>query len=200
MKKPHAIRHVFLQSLSRRSTTGTLVVGGLRFRCGLGRSGLRSLKREGDGATPSGTFKFGRAFYRADRLRRPSTALPIRRLRPNDGWCDTVGDRNYNRHVHHPYPASAEKMWRTDHLYDVVVVIGHNERPRVQGGGSAIFLHVAREDYKPTQGCLSLEHRDLIILISKLGSKSSITTGGRIRGAPAPSRWPRSTIKKARNC
>ncbi len=177
MKKPRANRHVFLQSLSGRSTTGVLVCGSLRFKCALGRSGLRALKREGDGATPAGNFAFLQAFYRADRLQRPRTALPVRPLRPSDGWCDAVGDRNYNRSVRHPYPASAERMWRADALYDIVVVLGHNQRPRVQGAGSAIFMHVARDGVKPTAGCLSLRRNDLLALLSRLGPGSSVAIG-----------------------
>jgi L,D-peptidoglycan transpeptidase YkuD (ErfK/YbiS/YcfS/YnhG family) len=174
MKKPCGIRHVFLQSLSGRSTTGTLIVGNQRFKCALGRSGLRALKREGDGATPIGTFTLRQALYRADRLRRPRTALPTRLLRRDDGWCDAVGDRNYNLHVRLPYPASAETMWRADHLYDLVVVMSHNERPRAQGLGSAIFLHLAREGYEPTAGCLALRQKDRLMLLSRLGRRSDV--------------------------
>lgn len=176
MKKRRKRRHVFLQSLSRRSTTGTLVLGNQRFKCALGRTGLTVSKREGDGATPAGTFVFRQAFYRADRLGRPLSALPIRRLRPSDGWCDETRDPNYNRHVRHPYGSSAEHLWRTDALYDVIVVMGHNDRPRVQGRGSAIFLHIARGSYGPTAGCLSLARRDLLLLLSKLRRGSTVST------------------------
>ena len=176
MKKPRGKRHVFLQSLSRRSTIGRLEFGNLRFTCALGRSVSRAVKREGDGATPIGTFKFKEVYYRPDRLRRPRTGLPVRQLSRTDGWCDAVGDRNYNRKVRHPYPASAEEMWRKDALYDVVVVLDHNQRPRVQGAGSAIFMHVARDGYKPTAGCLSLRRKDLLMLLSRLTSRSAVRT------------------------
>jgi L,D-peptidoglycan transpeptidase YkuD (ErfK/YbiS/YcfS/YnhG family) len=94
------------------------------------------------------------------------SALPFSALRENDGWCDQTGDRNYNRHVTHPYPASAEHMWREDHLYDVVIVLDHNQRPRIQGGGSAIFMHMARPGYRPTAGCIALRRDHLLRLVA----------------------------------
>ncbi len=151
-----------------RASKGWLTVGGLRFPCALGRSGRIALKREGDWATPIGKLVVVRGYYRGDRLRRPLTAVPLTAIRRNDGWCDAVGDRNYNRHVTHPYPASAEHMWREDHLYDVVIVFDHNARPRVQGGGSAIFMHMARPGYTPTAGCIALQRRHLVRLVGLL--------------------------------
>src|SRR5262245_43476871 len=122
--------------------------------CALGRAGSRVVKREGDGATPIGRWRVGEVFYRMDRLRRPRTQLPVRPLRRLDGWCDAVGDRNYNRPVRHPYAASAEKLWRSDSLYDLILTLNHNTRPRVQGHGSAIFLHVAGPGYPTTAACI----------------------------------------------
>jgi L,D-peptidoglycan transpeptidase YkuD (ErfK/YbiS/YcfS/YnhG family) len=90
-------------------------------------------------------------------------------MRRLDGWCDAPGDRNYNRPVRHPYPASAERLWREDELYDVLVVLGHNQRPRLRGGGSAIFMHVARPGYLPTEGCIALERGHLLALLERLG-------------------------------
>lgn len=112
-----------MRSTGAQSTVGRLSFGNLQFRCALGRGGIRSRKREGDGATPRGTFKLEGAYWRSDALRRPQTALPLRKTRPDDGWCDAANDRNYNCAVKHPYPASAERLWRQDRLYDVVVVI-----------------------------------------------------------------------------
>jgi L,D-peptidoglycan transpeptidase YkuD (ErfK/YbiS/YcfS/YnhG family) len=157
-----------VSALSMRSTRGWARIGGLRLPCALGRSGRRVKKREGDGATPVGAFRVRRAFYRPDRLMRPLTRVPLTPLEPDDGWCDAPGDRNYNRKVKHPYPASAERMWREDHLYDVVIVLDHNERPRVQGGGSAVFIHCARPGFPPTAGCIAFRRADLLRLLTRL--------------------------------
>jgi L,D-peptidoglycan transpeptidase YkuD (ErfK/YbiS/YcfS/YnhG family) len=102
-------------------------------------------------------------------VRRPRARLPLRPIRPNDGWCDDPADRNYNRPVRHPYPASAERLWRQDHLYDVVVLLTHNVRPRVRGRGSAVFMHVARPGYAPTEGCIALRRGHLLALVQWLG-------------------------------
>ena len=176
MVREHQIqaRYIVIQTLSRRSATGMLICGSLRFRCALGRSGASTRKREGDGASPRGTYAVREIYYRGDKLLRPQAALPLRRLRANDGWCDAVGDRNYNRHVQHPYPASAEKMWRDDGLYDLVLVLGYNDRPRVQGRGSAIFMHVARPGYRPTEGCVALRRPDLEKLLAVIGPNTRI--------------------------
>jgi len=141
-------------------------MGGLTLPCALGRSGRASSKREGDGATPSGIWRPVLILYRADRGQRPRSALPVRPLRPEDGWCDAVGDRNYNRWVRHPYPASAERLWRQDSLYDVIVVLDHNRCPRVQGAGSAIFMHLSRPGYRPTEGCVALARRHLLLVLA----------------------------------
>jgi L,D-peptidoglycan transpeptidase YkuD (ErfK/YbiS/YcfS/YnhG family) len=92
--------------------------------------------------------------------------LPTRPVGRRDGWCDATGDRNYNRRVTHPYPVSAERLWRDDHVYDIVIVTSHNMRPRVQGGGSAVFMHLARPGYTPTEGCVALGERDLRLLLA----------------------------------
>src|SRR5262249_10188660 len=112
--------------------------------------------------------------YRADRVRRPQTAVAVRPMRHNDGWCDEVGDRNYNRPVRHPYPASAERLWRRDELYDLLIVLAYNERPRVQGRGSAIFMHLAGPGYAPTVGCIALRREHLLRLLARLPSRSVV--------------------------
>lgn len=142
--------------------------------CALGRSGIRSGKREGDGATPRGAFHLESGFYRGDKLLQPRTALLVRPSRHDDGWCDAKDDRNYNRQVKHPYPASAERLWRKDGLYDLVVVINYNRRPRVAGRGSAIFMHVAEKGLKPTEGCVALPRRDLLKVLAHIGPRTRI--------------------------
>ena len=149
-------------------------MGGITVACALGRAGSRARKREGDGATPLGRWRVGAVFYRRDRVRRPRTPLPVRPLRRDDGWCDAVGDPNYNRAVRHPYPASAEKLWRSDNLYDLILTLEHNVRPRVQGLGSAIFLHVAGAGYPATAGCIAVTRLNLLRLLERMHPGSSV--------------------------
>lgn len=149
---------------------GVLQFGGLRFRCALGKGGMRpeADKREGDGATPLGRYPLRQVWYRADRLAQaPQTRLSLRALKPEDGWCDDTGDPDhYNRHITLPYAGSHEKLWRQDHVYDVIVELGHNDDPPVPGMGSAIFMHVARPDYSGTEGCVALALADLLALLA----------------------------------
>lgn len=173
MTRP-SVRTIRLLCLSDRSTSGWLAVGPFRVRCSLGRSGRRFRKREGDGASPRGIWRLRRLFYRADRIFPPGAGLPPRALRPHDGWCETVGDRNYNRLVRIPYATSHETMQRGDRLYDVVVELSHNERPRVQGHGSAVFLHLRRPDGGPTAGCISVSLKDMRILLQLAGPDGCI--------------------------
>jgi L,D-peptidoglycan transpeptidase YkuD (ErfK/YbiS/YcfS/YnhG family) len=154
---------------------GFLFMGPLVLPCALGRSGRSTRKREGDGATPSGIWRPLLVLYRADRVTRPRTRLPVRPLKVDDGWCDAVGDRNYNRPVRHPYPASAERLWREDGLYDLIVVLDHNRRPRVKGAGSAIFVHVARPGYGPTEGCVALARHHLLRVLANMGPGTRVT-------------------------
>ncbi len=158
---------------------GLLAAGPLIVRCALGRGGIIARKREGDGGTPLGRWPLRNGFYRADRLTaKPATAVTLQAMRRDFGWCDAPGDRNYNRFVRHPYAASAERLWREDGLYDVVVVIGYNDRMRRRGAGSAIFLHVAERDgrgrLKPTEGCIALPLAHLRRLLLVLGPASDV--------------------------
>jgi len=147
----------------------TFVLDGREMRCALGRGGViaASDKREGDGATPLGSWPIRRALFRADRLERPDTTLPVRALTPDDGWCDAPEDPAYNRPVRLPYPASCETLMRDDELYDIIVVLGHNDDPPVHGAGSAVFLHCMKEDYKPTLGCVALARDDVLALLAR---------------------------------
>ncbi len=146
---------------------GWLDLGGSRARCALGPAGVvpAAEKREGDGASPAGVWPIRRVLYRPDRGGAPTTALPTLPIAPDDGWCDDPADPAYNRPVKLPYPASAEQLWREDHLYDLMVVLGHNDDPPVAGLGSAIFLHLAKPDYAPTQGCVAVARGDLEALL-----------------------------------
>lgn len=152
-----------------RPQQGTLSLAGRLYPCALGRSGITHLKREGDGATPVASMPLLAVLYRADRVARPQTGLPIRAIRPDDGWCDASPDANYNRPIRLPYAASHEAMWRSDGLYDIVVVLDWNLSRRSKGRGSAIFLHVARPAFLPTEGCVALRRRDLADILSGIG-------------------------------
>ncbi len=178
MDNPHLVGQLAVRGLSAGARRGVLACGNLRLPCALGRSGRLARKREGDGATPLGTFALRAVFYRPDRLRRPRTLLPLAPIRLLDGWCDDPGDRNYNRRVRHPYPASAEHLWRDDHLYDLVVVLGHNDRPRVRGRGSAVFMHVAGAGFEPTAGCIALRLPDLLRVIERVGKGATVRVVG----------------------
>jgi L,D-peptidoglycan transpeptidase YkuD (ErfK/YbiS/YcfS/YnhG family) len=136
-------------------------------RGAIGPGGIAPKQREGDGITPVGRFPIRRVFYRADRTAPPVTALPLRALTPADGWCDAPHDPAYNRLVTLPYPASAERLWRDDPLYDILAILGFNDDPVVPGKGSAIFLHLARGDYAPTQGCVALARADLLAALAQ---------------------------------
>jgi L,D-peptidoglycan transpeptidase YkuD (ErfK/YbiS/YcfS/YnhG family) len=163
---------------------GTLSWNGKSRRCAIGRGGVRADKREGDGATPVGRFPLRRVLYRADRLSRPATGLPVLTLDVADGWCDDPADPAYNRPVRLPYPARHEKLWRDDGLYDVVVVLGHNDDPVRPGLGSAIFLHCAGPGYPATEGCVALARADLLELLE------GCDTAARIGIGPAPPAGP----------
>jgi L,D-peptidoglycan transpeptidase YkuD (ErfK/YbiS/YcfS/YnhG family) len=141
---------------------GRFEFGARIFRCAIGPSGVIAAdqKREGDGASPVGVWPFRRVLFRPD-VGAPVTQLPADPIAPDDGWCDDPEDPAYNRPIKLPYRASFEKMWRDDHIYDLVVVLGHNDDPPKPYFGSCIFLHLARDDYSPTQGCVALARPDL---------------------------------------
>ena len=139
------------------------------FRCALGPVGVVGEKREGDGATPAGRFQFRRLLYRPDRLAPPQTGLAKIALAPDDGWCDDPADPFYNRAIRLPYRARHERLWRADEIYDLIVVLGHNDDPVLPGAGSAVFLHVARPDFSPTSGCVTLGREDLLAVLAGAG-------------------------------
>jgi L,D-peptidoglycan transpeptidase YkuD (ErfK/YbiS/YcfS/YnhG family) len=165
---------IIIEASSLSSVRGRVTVGPLRMPCALGRGGRRALKREGDGATPIGHWPLREVFYRADRVARPQTILSVKTLRPDDGWCDDPRDRNYNRRVRLPYAAGHERLWREDRLYDLIVVLGYNDIPRVRGRGSAIFMHMATPGLAPTEGCIALREADLRRLLMFAGRRTAI--------------------------
>jgi L,D-peptidoglycan transpeptidase YkuD (ErfK/YbiS/YcfS/YnhG family) len=140
---------------------GRLVLREQVYRAALGRGGVRQDKLEGDGATPVAVLPLRRVLYRADRVRAPECVVAVEPIAPDDGWCDDPAERDYNRMIRLPHDGHYEELWRRDALYDVVGVLGWNDAPVERGRGSAIFLHVARGDYAPTEGCIALALDDL---------------------------------------
>jgi len=151
------------------TSDGELDINGRRVRCALGRAGVRPAadKREGDGASPLGVWPIHRVLYRPDREPAPRTGLPVAALTPQDGWCDAPEDPAYNRPVRLPYPASAEQLWREDRVYDLIVILGHNDDPPVSPMGSAIFLHLIQPDGSPTAGCVAIQREDMLDLLAR---------------------------------
>jgi len=147
---------------------GRLVFGRSVYRVALGRAGIVAHKQEGDGGTPAGVLPLRRVLYRADRMARPDARVPVEPIAPNDGWCDDPLHGDYNRMVRLPHDGRHEALWRRDALYDLVGVLGWNDRPVQRGLGSAIFLHAARPDYAPTEGCVALAPDDLKHVIETL--------------------------------
>jgi len=153
---------------------GHLAAGHHTIPVTLGRCGIRANKVEGDGATPRGRFRPVRVWWRADRGPRPRTVLPLRRIGPNDGWCEDPSDRRYNRPIRLAANAAGDRLWRQDHLYDLIVEIDHNTRPRISGRGSAVFLHIARPDRGPTAGCVAMTGPWLRQLLTRIGPNTRI--------------------------
>ena len=168
-----------MTTLFKATASGTFSGPGIDCACAIGKHGMIAAdeKREGDGASPLGIWTMKRVFWRPDRLARPHTGLTATPLRAHDGWCDDPKDPLYNRPVRRPYPASHEALWREDHVYDLIVELDHNSAPIVPGHGSAIFLHLARPDYRPTEGCIAVALEDMleILALADAGSRLEIT-------------------------
>jgi L,D-peptidoglycan transpeptidase YkuD (ErfK/YbiS/YcfS/YnhG family) len=158
----------------RLHTQAWLVAGQRAIRAALGRASIKAAKREGDGATPAGRFHPVRLWWRADRLPRPRTLLPVRRIAADDAWCENPKDRRYNLPFRRSANEPGDRLKRGDGLYDLIVEIDHNTRPRVAGHGSAVFIHVARPGFAPTAGCVALTRGDLQRLVRRLSPKTRI--------------------------
>lgn len=171
---PTALRMVRVVRRPGRPTQGLLAAGPFAVRVALGRSGIKANKREGDGGTPAGRFHPIRLWWRADRLPRPRTLLPVRPIAPDDAWCEDPADRRYNRPFRKSAKELGDRLRRSDGLYDIIVELDHNLRPRIAGRGSAVFIHVARGGFAPTAGCVGLRRADLLRLVVKLSRKTRI--------------------------
>ncbi|MGO9630212.1 MAG: L,D-transpeptidase family protein [Xanthobacteraceae bacterium] len=169
-----SLRMIHVRPRPGRPSQGWLRAGLWCVPVALGRAGVKANKREGDGGTPRGSFRPLRLWWRGDRRAPPRTMLPIRRIGQADAWCEDPKDRRYN----HPFRRSAiepgDRLWREDPLYDLIIEIDHNRRPRVAGRGSAVFVHVARPGFAPTAGCIALTARELQLLAQRLSRKTRI--------------------------
>jgi L,D-peptidoglycan transpeptidase YkuD (ErfK/YbiS/YcfS/YnhG family) len=165
------------------SSDGWLKAGEKFYRAVYGVGGIGPKKGEGDKVSPEGTWPLRRVFYRADRIEKPITKLPIEAITPAHAWCDVPGDPKYNQFVMLPYPCNEGRLWRDDNLYDLVVVIGYNDDPVIDGKGSEIYLHVVRSDYAPSAGCASVSLSDLLEILPHLSADSTLTfTSETLRG------------------
>jgi L,D-peptidoglycan transpeptidase YkuD (ErfK/YbiS/YcfS/YnhG family) len=151
------------------TSNGLLHLQDITLRCALGKNGVTHTKQEGDGKTPLGTFPLRALYYRPDRMTLPPalafTTIPIT---PSMGWCDDPAHPAYNLPVALPFAASHETLWREDHRYDIIIPLGYNDAPPVAGMGSAIFFHIAAEDYAGTEGCVAISLNDMERLLPQL--------------------------------
>ena len=168
------LRQLTVRRRPAQPSRGWLIAGGIALPVALGRASVKANKREGDGATPRGRFHLTRLWWRADRHARPRTLLPVRRISDDDGWCEDPHDRRYNQRVSVPRNSKADRLARQDALYDFIIELDHNTRPRIAGRGSAVFIHVARPGFAPTAGCVALAMPALRRLLGRLGPQTRI--------------------------
>ena len=174
---PATLRTLHVRAAPGARTRGVLLAGPLAIPVALGRGGILANKREGDGATPRGRFRLVRLWWRADRDPRPITALPVRRIGASDAWCEDPEDRRYNRPIRVPAEQAGDRLRREDQLYDLIIEIDHNTRPRVARRGSAVFIHVARPGLAPSAGCITMSKARLRRLLRHLGPRTRIVIG-----------------------
>lgn len=146
-------------------SSGEAVFEGKEYKCTIGKNGVAEDKIEGDGKTPIGCFEIRKVLFRKDKIEKLLTELSVEEISEDDGWCDDANDKNYNQQIKLPYSASHEKLWREDDIYDIVVVLGFNDDPVISGKGSAIFMHIARENYSSTAGCIAFKEEDLLEIL-----------------------------------
>ena len=157
--------------------SGYLKYKNLKFRCALGKAGIKKKEKEGDNITPKGIFEITRIYYRADKIKNITTRIKKVKIKKNIGWCDDPNSNFYNKQIKLPSEYSHEKLYRRDNLYDLVLVLNYNINPIIKNKGSAIFLHIAKDSYKKTKGCIALKKKHLILLISKIKKNIKIKIG-----------------------
>jgi len=166
-----------IRAKAGNSRLGWLTLAGQSIPVALGRTGILANKREGDGGTPKGSYHPRKLWWRADRHPRPRTFLPARAIRAEDAWCEDPRNRHYNRPIRMERDQGGDRLARADHLYDFIVEIDHNTSPRVAGRGSAVFLHLARDNFGPTAGCVSMTKQAMRRLLRRLGRDTKIVIG-----------------------
>ena len=159
--------------LIRLKNKDTLIINDFKFRCCIGKKGIKRNKIEGDKSTPSGTFKLGDVYYRPDRVQKPHTKLKCKKIKRYMGWCNDVLNKFYNKEIKINKKIKHEKLFRIDYRYNYFVVIHYNYPNSILGIGSAIFIHLTK-DYKPTNGCIGLKKKDLLILLKLVDKKTRI--------------------------
>jgi L,D-peptidoglycan transpeptidase YkuD (ErfK/YbiS/YcfS/YnhG family) len=168
------LSRIRIRAAAGHRTRGWLTAYSNSVPVSLGRGGIRANKREGDGGTPRGTFQPLRLWWRADRHPRPRTLLPIRPIDPQDAWCEDPSHRHYNQPVRLDRDHAGDRLWRDDHLYDFVVELDHNTSPRIAGRGSAVFLHLARNNFSATAGCVAMTRASMLRLLARLGPSTRV--------------------------
>ena len=154
--------------------TGYLKYKNLKFRCALGRAGIKKKEKEGDNVTPKGIFKITSVYYRPDRIKNIITTIKKIKIKKNRGWCDDPNSIHYNKQIKLPSKFSHEKLYRKDNLYDLFLVLNYNIKPIIKNKGSAIFIHITKKNYKKTKGCIALKKKHLIELISEIKKNTKI--------------------------
>ena len=157
--------------------SGYLNYKNFKFRCALGKNGIKKKMKEGDFITPRGKYKLIKIYYRPDRIKKINSPLKKVRIKKNMGWCDDVNSKYYNKQIKINDKISHERLYRKDSLYDILVVLNYNLNPIIRGKGSAIFLHVAKKNYSKTQGCIALKRNELLNLVSKIRKNTQIKIG-----------------------
>lgn len=175
--RDRALSYVRIRASAGNPRQGWLLAGPHAIPVSLGRGGIKANKFEGDGGTPRGTFRPVRLWWRADRHARPTTFLPVRAISASDAWSEDPTARHYNRPIRRTSDTEGDRLKRDDHLYDFIIEIDHNVRPRIAKRGSAVFLHLARENYSPTAGCVGMTKSAMVRLLARIGPATRIVIG-----------------------
>ena len=157
--------------------SGYLLFKNYKFKCAIGKNGIKKKIKEGDNITPKGVFKLIKIYYRTDRIKNLKTNIKKIKIKKNTAWCDDCESKFYNKEIKLPSRLSYESFYRKNHIYDLIVVINYNTKPIIKNKGSAIFIHIAEKKFNPTQGCIALKKKDLLLLLSKIKKETKIKIG-----------------------